>query len=75
MSRTSSKTHPRLQEPVGFWDLSLGQCRWPTEGNGPVLYCGEPVVAGCSYCSTHRALAYVSPVGRGGWHHFLPVMR
>jgi hypothetical protein len=75
MSRTSNKARPRVRKPISIWMLAPGQCRWPIEGRGAVLYCGEPVVTGCSYCATHRALAFLTPPNRGSWRHLLAITR
>jgi hypothetical protein len=37
-------------------ELSDTQCRWP-EGDGPFVFCGQPVTLGRPYCADHNARA------------------
>lgn len=39
------------------------QCRYP-HGDGPFVYCGQPIESGGWYCSVHRARTHVIPAPR-----------
>lgn len=38
-------------------DLDFGQCRYP-QGDGPVLFCGQPARNGSPYCDRHHKLCH-----------------
>jgi hypothetical protein len=50
--------------PIGvhLLDLKRRHCRAPLWGDEPptLLYCGEPIVRGCSYCPEHKRQFLVS---------------
>ena len=48
---------------VAFLDLGRNDCRFPF-GDGPFLFCGQPVVPGFTYCAHCYGVAHKSP-GRG----------
>jgi hypothetical protein len=46
----------RSNNPVPMGELTSDDCRWPMGGfadRPPYLYCGDPVLEGCSYCARH----------------------
>ena len=45
-------------QSVSLLDLSTDSCRWPVAAGSATLFCGDTALAGCSYCTAHRALAY-----------------
>jgi hypothetical protein len=45
-------------QSVSLLDLSTDSCRWPIGDGSDTLFCGDIALVGCSYCTTHRALAY-----------------
>ena len=49
---------------VRLWDLRMTSCRWPLGGTwAPAeFFCGEPAIAGCSWCKEHRQRAYARTV-------------
>lgn len=52
---------PRRRTPAGeikFMQLRNGDCRWVTSDGAPWLFCGEPQLAGQSYCLGHCRIAY-----------------
>ena len=45
---------------VSLLELRPGQCRFIVdERASPVRFCGEPAVAGASWCAVHRRVVYV----------------
>jgi len=58
---------PEIVEPTGrgvrirALDAAFRMCRWivrpDKQRSGRDLYCGEPTVAGCSWCAWHRSAA------------------
>jgi GcrA cell cycle regulator len=55
------KPKPAEPAPPAFLALPLheltdSQCRWP-EGDGPFVFCGQPVVLASPYCPDHKARA------------------
>lgn len=38
-------------------DLANNECRWPTTKDKPFLFCGEPKLAGSSYCACHKRMS------------------
>jgi hypothetical protein len=50
---------------VPFTETGFSQCRFIVdESQWPVLCCGEPTVAGKSWCSAHWKIVYVKPLER-----------
>ena len=50
-----------LEEGPGCTLLELGNetCRWPLgAADAPLMFCGNPVLGGLSYCAGHARLAY-----------------
>lgn len=50
----------RSASPVSIHELKTGVCRWPMGGfadRPPYLYCGDPTLEGCSWCSQHLDIA------------------
>jgi hypothetical protein len=48
------------QQPVGFWDIKYGQCKWPLTEVVPLSefrFCGRQCVAGLSWCPEHALVA------------------
>lgn len=45
---------------ITIWELRDNLCKWPMGGllDPPELFCGAPVVAGCPWCTEHRAVAF-----------------
>jgi hypothetical protein len=43
-----------------FDDLQPGQCHFP-RGDGPFLFCGQPIKEGSSYCPACHQRVYVKP--------------
>ena len=48
---------------VPLLELAPDGCKWPS-GDGPFLFCNEPVLAGEPYCGPHCCLAYRVPEPR-----------
>lgn len=48
-------------EPISLLDLTEHTCKWAVDGleGSARLFCGAPSEAKCSWCSTHRKLAFV----------------
>jgi GcrA cell cycle regulator len=57
-SPTLPRPRPQPPEFLGLplHKLSDSQCRWP-EGDGPFVFCGQPVTLGRPYCADHNARA------------------
>jgi hypothetical protein len=49
-----------------LWDLEFNSCRWPIgqPWERAEFFCGEPAVAGCSWCREHRSRAFTRPLLR-----------
>jgi hypothetical protein len=48
------------EQPVAFFDIRYGQCRWPLTDIVPISdfrFCGRECVAGLSWCEEHAELA------------------
>lgn len=46
-------------------ELEDNDCRFPF-GEGPFLFCGDPVQGKSSYCAHHHAICYSPPHHRAG---------
>lgn len=50
---------------VPFTETSFSQCRYIVDDSqSPVMCCGEPTVAGKSWCAAHWKIVYVRPPER-----------
>ncbi len=50
---------------VPFTETSFSQCRYIVDDSrSPVICCGEPTVAGKSWCAAHWKVVYVRPPER-----------
>ena len=47
-------------------DLNPNDCRWPTTKDKPFLFCGEPKLAGSSYCACHKRMSVSSDQPKRG---------
>ena len=43
---------------VTFWQLEKGQCKF-AHGDGPYIFCGQPVSGETSWCAYHNAICHV----------------
>jgi GcrA cell cycle regulator len=54
----------KSDNPVPMGELNNDDCHWPMGGFAdlpPYLYCGDPVVEGCAYCTRHLRLSIRPP--------------
>ncbi len=67
-SAVPSRSRKAVRPPdprVPFTETSFSQCRFIVdESQSPVLCCGEPTVAGKSWCAAHWKIVYVKPLER-----------
>ena len=52
------------KHPVTIYDLNHHHCRWPIGEAPKIKYCGDPRIAGSSYCDYHHAKANVKTASR-----------
>lgn len=48
-------------QPISILDRKQHQCAFPYDQKtepGVTLYCGQPIVEGCSYCATHARVVF-----------------
>lgn len=48
-------------QPISILDRKHDQCAFPLDGKvepGVSLYCGQPIVEGCSYCAAHARVVF-----------------
>lgn len=57
--------------PIKFGELTERYCRWPIGEGRPFEYCGADKAEGCSYCSTHKAMAYTPAFTRSERQRFV----
>jgi len=63
-TRTRKVVRPPDQR-VPFTETGFSQCRYIVdESQSPVICCGEPTVAGKSWCQAHWKVVYVKPLER-----------
>lgn len=58
--RATARQLVDLQEPVAFFDIRYGQCKWPLTEVVPISdfrFCGRECLAGLSWCAEHARLA------------------
>lgn len=58
-------TPEQSSSAVNFFDLTKKSCRWPISGDARELsdmkFCGVTAAEGCSYCGSHKRMAYRQP--------------
>lgn len=48
----------KQQAPVTLMGLREGMCKFPMDGEGGTVYCGQKAKPGTSWCDTHRAVVF-----------------
>ena len=57
---------PLSTKPVSIGELNKSNCHWPLGDSAdrpPFMYCGDPVLEGCSYCPRHTAVSTLATKG------------